>query len=186
MSFGSGAKIHSGTCTAESANWKHPTDNKKHKLSKHENESFSEQTTRNIIIHSDRIPSTLSFFPCHALQIWEAKRTWYKVFLEQSLYLFCVFSIPLIIIFLSDVFISKKCFFFVFSFCTFSFFSSLSEEESGFLGVLQGRQSVWAGDGDVASRHSISVGHQTRPYVRCIGGTEEATVLQLKNKAVSG
>lgn len=73
-----------------------------------------------------------------------------------------------------------------------SFLSSLisdplSEEESRFLGVLQGGESVWTGDGDVGRRHAVPVGHQTRPDVGGVGGTEEAAVLQLqhKNKVVS-
>lgn len=73
-----------------------------------------------------------------------------------------------------------------------SFLSSLisdplSEEESRFLGVLQGGESVWTGDGDVGRRHAVPVGHQTRPDVGGVGGTEEAAVLQLqhKNKVLS-
>lgn len=73
-----------------------------------------------------------------------------------------------------------------------SFLSSLisvplSEEKSRFLGVLQGGESVWTGDGDVGRRHAVPVGHQTRPDVGGVGGTEEAAVLQLqhKNKVVS-
>lgn len=67
----------------------------------------------------------------------------------------------------------------LFSFCTFSLFSSLSEEESGFLGGRQGGQSIWAG------RHSIPIRHQTRPNVRCVRDTEEATVLSLWNKSTA-
>lgn len=68
-----------------------------------------------------------------------------------------------------------------------SFLSSLiavplSEEESRFLGVLQGGESVWTGDGDVGRRHAVPVGHQTRPDVGGVGGTEEAAVLQLQHK----
>lgn len=80
--------------------------------------------------------------------------------------------IPLILFL--EVFIPNKCL----CRCTFSSFcDGLSQQESRFLGVLQGRQSIWAGHGDAASRHSISIGHQTRPYVSCVGGAEEATVL---------
>ncbi len=53
------------------------------------------------------------------------------------------------------------------------------------MGVLQGGESIWTGDGDVACGHSVSVGHQTRPDERCVGGTQEAAVLQLKNNVVT-
>lgn len=72
------------------------------------------------------------------------------------------------------------------SVCTFlSFCSSLSEEESRFLRVLQRRQRVRTGDRDVSGRHAVPIGHHARSYVRRVGGAQEATVLQLEKRKYS-